>query len=90
MQVARARSWLPWGTWEPSAPAFEYRMLGRKGRTANLIVNTTTTGLTIRCELDPADYPTKVKLTDQEKGAIPISRHDFHGEWNYTIKPAAD
>ena len=57
----------------------------------NLIANTTTTtGLTVRCELDPADYPTKVKLTDQEKKAIPISRHSFHGEWNYTIKPVVD
>lgn len=46
---------------------------------------TTTTGLTVRCELDPGDYPTKVKLTEQEKENIPISRHEFHGDWNYTI-----
>jgi len=32
-------------------------------------------------------YPTKIKLTDQQKKAIPIERHEFHGEWNYTIKP---
>jgi hypothetical protein len=53
----------------------------------NLISRTTTrTGLTIRCELDPQDYPTKIKLTDQQKKAIPIGRHAFHGDWNYTIK----
>jgi transposase len=53
----------------------------------NLIANTTTTtGLTVRCELDPNLYPTKIKLTNQQKKAIPINRHEFHGNWNYTIK----
>jgi hypothetical protein len=56
-----------------------------------LIANTTTTtGLTVRCELDPTDYPTKVKVTEQEKKAIRISRHGFRGDWNYTIKTAVD
>jgi len=40
----------------------------------------------VRCELDPRDYPTKIKLTDAQKEAIPIERHAFHGDWNYTIK----
>ncbi len=54
----------------------------------SLISNTTTrTGLVVQCELDPNIYPTKIKLTDQQKKAIPIERHEFHGEWNYTIKP---
>jgi transposase len=54
----------------------------------NLIANTTTaTGLTVHCELDPNLYPTKIKLTDQQKESIPLSRHEFHGEWNYTIEP---
>jgi hypothetical protein len=56
-----------------------------------LIANTTTTtGLTVRCELDPTDYPTKIKVTEQEKKAIPISGHEFHGEWNYTIKTSVE
>jgi transposase len=54
----------------------------------NLIANTTTTtGLTVRCELDPNLYPTKIKLTNQQKGSIPLTRHLFHGDWNYTITP---
>ena len=54
----------------------------------NLIANTTTTtGLTVHCELDPNLYPTKIKLTNQQKEAIPLARHEFHGDWNYTIKP---
>jgi hypothetical protein len=57
----------------------------------NLIANTTTkTGLTVRCELDPNLYPTKTKLTDQQKNSIPITRHDFHGDWNYTIRPSRE
>jgi Rhodopirellula transposase DDE domain len=53
----------------------------------NLIANTTTTtGLTVRCELDPNLYPTKIKLTKQWKESIPIARHEFHGDWNYTIR----
>jgi len=54
----------------------------------NLIANTTTTtGLAVRCQLDPNIYPTKIKLTDQQKASIPITRHEFHGDWNYTITP---
>ena len=54
----------------------------------NLIANTTTTtGLTVRCELDPNLYATKIKLTDQQKNSIPITRHLIHGDWNYTITP---
>jgi hypothetical protein len=46
---------------------------------------TTATGLTVRCELDPNLYPTKIKLTKQQKDSTPITRHEFHGDWNYTI-----
>jgi transposase len=53
----------------------------------NLIANTTTTtGLTVHCEIDPNLYPTKIKLTDQQKESIPLSRHQFHGDWYYTIE----
>jgi transposase len=52
----------------------------------NLISNTTTrTGLTVKCELDPNIYPIKTKLTDAQRKEIPITRHDFHPDWNYTI-----
>ena len=57
----------------------------------SLIANTTTTtGLIVYCELDPTDCPTKIKVTEQKRKTIPISRHKFHGEWNYTIKARAD
>ena len=54
----------------------------------NLISNTTTrTGLVVRCELDPNIYPIKTKPTDKQKKQIPVTRHDFHPDWNYTINP---
>jgi hypothetical protein len=56
----------------------------------NLIAATTTsTGLTVSCELDTKSYPTGVKITDCEMEQLNIRRHDFHGEWNYTILPRA-
>lgn len=63
---------------------------GRPLETYQTIVNliahtTTTTGLSVQCELDPNLYPTKIKLTNQQKESIPLTRHDFHGDWNYTI-----
>jgi DNA-binding phage protein len=46
---------------------------------------TTRTGLTVRAELDRRSYPKGVKVADQALAAVPLRRHDFHGEWNYTI-----
>jgi len=53
-----------------------------------LIAATTThTGLEVRAQLDDGDYPKGVKITDQQMDALPLSRHDFHGDWNYTLRP---
>jgi transposase len=48
----------------------------------------TATGLTVRAELDTETYPIGIKYTKRQVDALPITRHDFHGEWNYTIAPA--
>ncbi|MDT7713420.1 MAG: hypothetical protein QOG46_2190 [Pseudonocardiales bacterium] len=48
---------------------------------------TTTTGLTVHCVLDTAQYPTGINYTNKDVDALPITRHDFHGEWNYTLGP---
>jgi hypothetical protein len=56
----------------------------------NLIASTTTRkGLKVRAELDSGHYPKSVKVTDEEFGAIHISRDEFHGEWNYSIVPSS-
>jgi hypothetical protein len=48
----------------------------------------TSTGLTVRAELDTGTYPTGIKYTKKQVDALPIAHHDFHGEWNYTVSPA--
>jgi Rhodopirellula transposase DDE domain len=56
---------------------------------ALIAATTTQTGLTVHAELDQESYPLGVKVSDQELAAVPLVRHDFHGEWNYTITPPA-
>ena len=54
----------------------------------DLISNTTTTtGLTVHCVLDTDSYPTGTKYTKKDVDTLPITRHEFHGEWNYTLRP---
>jgi Rhodopirellula transposase DDE domain len=38
-------------------------------------------------ELDRGVYPLGVKVSDAELAAVPLTRHAWHGEWNYTIAP---
>jgi transposase len=53
----------------------------------DLISNTTTaTGLTVHCVLDTDQFPTGIRYTSKDVDALPITRHDFHGEWNYTLR----
>jgi len=54
----------------------------------NLIANTTTrAGLTIHAELDRGAYPTGIKVTDKQMESLNLFPTDFHGNWNYSIKP---
>jgi transposase len=54
----------------------------------NLIGNTrTNAGLKVCCELDDNTYETGVVVSKKEIDALNIVRDEFHGEWNYTIKP---
>jgi transposase len=53
-----------------------------------LIANTTTeTGLRVRAALDRNNYPTGIKVTDDELASVNLRPAKFHGEWNYTIRP---
>jgi hypothetical protein len=71
------------GNWR-GKPLVSYQVI------VQLIAATTTkTGLEVRSELDLTTYPVGVKVSDDELANINIVRHDFHGEWNYTISPKA-
>ena len=56
-------------------------------RTIIELISATTTskGLTIRAEEDFNYYATGTKVTAAELAAVPLMRHKFHGDWNYTI-----
>ena len=68
---------------------------GRPLESHEVIVNTiaattTRTGLTVHAELDTRNYPNGIKITDQQMEGLErraLRRHDFHGEWNYTLVP---
>lgn len=63
-------------------PLVSYRVI------VDLISATTTdTGLTVRCELDENIYPKGIVVSDEDMASINIIRNEFHGEWNYTIRP---
>jgi hypothetical protein len=53
----------------------------------NLIANTTTTGLHIEVSIDYNTYEKGIKVTDEELASLNIKRENFHGEWNYIIRP---
>ena len=55
-----------------------------------IAATTTTTGLTVAVTLDNNTYQRGIKITDKEMKAFEarhLHRHDFHGNWNYTIRP---
>jgi transposase len=52
-----------------------------------IAATTTRTGLTVRAELDTGAYGTGIKVSDRQMEALPLTRHDWHGDWNYTLRP---
>jgi len=54
----------------------------------NLIAATTTkSGLKVRAKLDTRRYPAGLKVSDDEMATLQLDRNDFHGEWNYLLRP---
>jgi hypothetical protein len=52
---------------------------------------TTSTGLTVPAELDLGTYQKGIKIPDRQINdleATQLHRHEFHGDWNYTLDPA--
>jgi len=69
---------------------------GRPLTSHDVIINTisavtTATGLTVTAVLDQARYPTGVQIRDEQMRDLEdraLTRHAFHGDWNYTLLPA--
>jgi hypothetical protein len=47
----------------------------------------TATGLKVKAALDTNRYEAGIKVSDEELNAVNITRDNFHGEWNYSIRP---
>lgn len=68
-------------TWR-GEPLVSYKVI------VSLIGSTrTTTGLDVHATLDESDYKKGVKVPKAEFEAIHIQPCEFHGDWNYIIKP---
>jgi transposase len=59
-------------------------------RTIIELISATTTksGLKIKAKRDWNNYETGVQVSKAELAALPLLRHQFHGDWNYTLMPA--
>ena len=55
----------------------------------SIAATTTRTGLTVSAALDTGAYPTGIKISDAPMDALPLGRHGWHGDWNYTLHPSA-
>ena len=58
-----------------------------------IAATTTRTGLRVKAMLDEGTYPTGLRITDRQMHELlrrHITRHEFHGDWNYDVHPAAD
>ncbi|MFG2887319.1 ISAzo13 family transposase [Streptomyces sp. NPDC048297] len=53
----------------------------------SIAATTTRTGLRVMAELDTNIYPTGIQIGDAEMAALPLTRHPFHGDWNYAMHP---
>jgi len=40
-----------------------------------------------KAALDTNHYETKIKASDAELATLKMTRHRFHGDWNYPIRP---
>jgi transposase len=55
----------------------------------SIAATTTRTGLRVHAELDTTAYETGIRIGDGQMEALPLTRHDWHGDWNYTLRPEA-
>jgi hypothetical protein len=54
----------------------------------SLIGSTSTKGgLVVKAHLDTNQYDTGIQVSNEQMASLRVCPHDFHGEWNYTIKP---
>jgi hypothetical protein len=66
-------------------------LMSREDAVAGIAATTTYQGLKCTAVLDDAAYPDKIKVSDRRMKYLEdrvLDRGRFHGEWNYTVRPA--
>jgi transposase len=63
-------------------------LVSRQAVVSLIGATTSTTGLKVYAELDENTYERAIKINDDQLAAVNLTRDEFHGEWNYTIKPS--
>ena len=48
---------------------------------------TTSTGLRVTAKLDKRKYPKGVSFTKAQMAELALHQDDFHGDWNYELRP---
>jgi transposase len=52
-----------------------------------IAATTTRAGLRVHAELDTGAYPAGVRVSSEQMASLPLDRHGWHGDWNYTLRP---
>lgn len=82
LESARPSPWQSLSLWR-GKPLYSHQVI------VNLISATTTkTGLKVVCRLDDNEYPKGRRISDKELAEVNLHPDEFHGEWNYTIRPS--
>lgn len=64
-----------------------------RGRLETISATTNNSGLKVQAVLDTNTYQKNLKISDKEMKAFEtrrLHRHEFHGDWNYTLTRGPD
>ena len=64
-------------------------LISRQAVVSLIGATTSTAGLKVYAQLDENSYERAIKITDTQLAKVNLTPDEFHGEWNYTIKPSA-
>ena len=62
-------------------------LVSRQTIVSLIAATTTTSGLTVKAALDTKTDDTGIKVSDEELAKVKLTPLEFHGDWNYTIRP---
>ncbi len=62
-------------------------LVSRQAIVSLIAATTSTAGLKVYAQLDENTYQRAIKIPDAQLAAVNLTPDEFHGEWNYLIKP---